>query len=53
MRGSGAGSSVKWGSPELTCRTRLDGTLAGCNPGALPERLFDFENDGLRSGKNC
>ena len=37
MRGSGVGSSVKLGSPELTCRTRLAGTLAGCNPGALAE----------------
>ena len=39
MRGSGAGSSVKLGSPELTCRTCLAGTLAGCNPGALAERF--------------
>ena len=30
-----SGSSVKLGSPKLTCRTRLAGTLAGCNPGAL------------------
>ena len=35
MRGSRVDSSMKWGFPELTCRTRL----AGCNPGALPDRF--------------
>ena len=39
MRGFGAGSSVNGGLMELTCRTRLAGNLAGCNPGALHERF--------------
>ena len=36
---AGAGSSVKLGSPELTCRTHLACTLAGCILGALAERF--------------
>ena len=46
MRGSGAGSSVKLGVSGSDCRTRLAGTLAGCNglaavnrPWAATERL--------------
>ena len=39
MGGSGAAQAWKLGSLELTCRTRLAGTVmsAGCNPGALTE----------------
>ena len=48
MRGSGASSSVIMRVSGTDCRTRLAGTMAAANPGAL--YYGKVKNAGLRSG---